>query len=113
VFADRTVTPSYVEDVAVATEQLMALRPPAGVYHCVNSGHTTWLGIAEEIARLLGTSADLVPVKSSEVKLRARRPLYCALSNEKLVQAGIAMPTWEASLARHISRQSSVVDRQS
>ena len=105
VFADRTVTPSFVLDVASATEQLIERRPASGVYHCVNSGVTTWLGIAEEIARLLGRDAELVPVKSTEVKLKAKRPIYCALSNDKLAAAGIPMPTWQQALARHIAAE--------
>ena len=64
---------------------------------------TTWLGIGQEIARLLGRDAELIPVKSTEVKLRAKRPVYCALSNEKLKGAGIAMPTWEDALERYIA----------
>jgi dTDP-4-dehydrorhamnose reductase len=104
VFADRSVTPSYVEDVATATEQLLALRPEPGVYHCVNSGVTTWLGIAEEIARRIGRDAELIPVKSTDVKLKAKRPVYCALSNDKLKDAGIPMPTWQQAVATHIGR---------
>jgi dTDP-4-dehydrorhamnose reductase len=104
VFADRSVTPSYVDDVAAATEQLLAIRPEPGVYHCVNSGVTTWLGIAQEIARLIGRDADLVPVKSTDVKLKAKRPVYCALSNDKLKDAGIPMPTWQQAVAKYISR---------
>ena len=34
--------------------------------------------------------------------LRAARPLYCALSNEKLRAAGIEMPTWQDALARYV-----------
>jgi dTDP-4-dehydrorhamnose reductase len=102
VFADRTVTPSFVEDVAHATEQIIERRPAPGVYHCVNSGVTTWLGIAEEIARVLGKEAELVPVNSTEVKLKAKRPVYCALSNEKLTAAGVQMPTWQDALARYV-----------
>jgi dTDP-4-dehydrorhamnose reductase len=105
VFADRTVTPSFVDDVASATEQLInpkASRPPPGIYHCVNSGVATWLGIAEEILRLLGRKAELIPVKSTEVNLKARRPLYCALSNDKLRDAGIGMPTWQDALGRYV-----------
>ena len=102
VFADRTVTPSFVDDVAMATEQLLASRPAPGVYHCVNSGVTTWLGIAEEIARLLRCDAEIIPVKSTEVKLRAKRPIYCGLSNDKLKDAGIVMPSWQDALARYV-----------
>src|SRR5262245_15854680 len=38
VFVDRTVTPSYVVDVAEATWQLLTTSGPYGVYHAVNSG---------------------------------------------------------------------------
>ena len=105
VFADRTVTPSFVDDVASATEQIIhpaGVRAAPGVYHCVNSGVTTWLGIAEEVARLLRRDAELIPVKSTEVKLKAKRPVYCALSNAKLKDAGIVMPTWQEALARYV-----------
>ena len=36
--ADRTVSPSYVADVARATAMLIELKAPHGTYHCVNSG---------------------------------------------------------------------------
>jgi dTDP-4-dehydrorhamnose reductase len=53
VFADRTVSPSYVDDVASATEGLLATAPSFGIYHCVNCGTATWLDVAQEVARLL------------------------------------------------------------
>ncbi len=74
-----------------------------GVYHCVNSGQGTWLDIAQEVVRLLQREAELVPVRVDDVKLKARRPRYCALSNEKLAAAGVAMPAWQDALARYIS----------
>ena len=52
--------------------------------------------------RLLGRKAELIPVKSTEVKLKARRPVYCALSNEKLRNAGIVIPQWQDALARYV-----------
>lgn len=102
VFVDRTVTPSYVVDVADATARVLDRQVPFGLYHCVNSGESTWLGIAEEAARLLQCEAQLVPVRVSEVVLRATRPRYCSLSNQKLCDAGIEMPTWQDGLKRYI-----------
>ncbi len=101
-FRDRTVSPSYVADVAWATEQLLHKRAAFGVYHCVNSGVATWVDVAEAAVRLLGREADIVPVSVSEVKFLARRPQYCALSNQRLADAGIAMPGWEDALARYV-----------
>lgn len=103
VFTDRTVTPSYVADVAGATARILAERPPSGLYHCVNGGVTTWLGIAEEAARLLGCDPTLEPVSVDDVPMRASRPRYCALSNEKLRRAGIEMPPWQDALKRHVA----------
>ena len=103
VFVDRTITPSYVTDVARATRQLLELRAPAGLYHCVNSGATTWLEFAEQMARLLGIDARLTPVHLADMNLRAARPVYCALSNAKLCALGIEMPSWQDALARYIT----------
>jgi dTDP-4-dehydrorhamnose reductase len=103
VFVDRTVTPSYVVDVAEATAQLLAIRPPAGVYHCVNSGVTTWLEVAVEAARLLGREPQLIPVNVASVSMPARRPKYCALSNEKLESVGVRMPGWQEALGRYVA----------
>ena len=76
VFADRTLTPSYVADVVEATCRLVETGAPAGLYHCVNSGVTNWLELAEELARLTGRSATarLEPVASASVPLKAKRP---------------------------------------
>jgi dTDP-4-dehydrorhamnose reductase len=104
VFVDRTVTPSYVDDVIEATARILERRPDPGLYHCVNSGTCTWYDIAREAARLLGVDAELVPVKVAEVTLVARRPQYCALSNAKLAAAGIAMPSWQDALARYLQK---------
>src|SRR4051812_1924347 len=54
VFADRTVSPTYVLDAARATRALIEGGAPSGLYHCVNSGFGTWEDVAREAARLLG-----------------------------------------------------------
>lgn len=102
VFTDRTVSPSYVADVADATWRLLTTGAAPGLYHCVNSGHTTWLGLAEEMARHVGVEARLVPVAVAEVPMKARRPQYAAMSNAKLRTAGVVMPAWQDALARYL-----------
>src|SRR5258708_7274688 len=107
VFVDRTVTPSYVKDVADATWKLLQTGAAAGVYHCVNTGVTTWFELAREIRRILGVQPNLVPVKIADVQMKARRPQYAALSNEKLAHAGVQMPTWQDALRRYLTVHSS------
>jgi dTDP-4-dehydrorhamnose reductase len=102
VFEDRVVTLSYVVDVAAATEAALAKRIPFGLYHCVNDGVTTWLDLGCEIARVGGFDEGLLtPVKVADVKMKARRPQYCALSNAKLASVGITMPSWQDATARY------------
>jgi dTDP-4-dehydrorhamnose reductase len=103
-FDDRVVTPSYVEDVIDATLALLAGRAPGGLYHCVNTGETTWFALAGAIADSLGAPRELVvPVHVADVAMRAPRPQYCALSNRRLAEAGVVMPTWQDAIARHLA----------
>ena len=104
VFADRTVSPSYVEDVARATSSLLERGAAPGLYHAVNGGLCTWLELAQEIARILAVEPHLMPVSVADVTLPAERPQYCALSNARLAAAGVAMPPWRDALARHVAR---------
>lgn len=103
VFTDRTVSPSYVRDVAAATWHLIEAQAPPGVYHCVNTGVTTWYELAQEIGRILRVQPSFVPVKVADVPMKAKRPQYAALSNQKLARAGFRMPEWDDALRRYLT----------
>lgn len=104
-FHDRTVSPSFVDDVVTATWTLVERGAEPGIYHCVNSGATTWLGVGQEVARLLELDSQLLRATSvAEVQMRVARPQFAALSNAKLEAAGAAMPAWEDALQRYLSR---------
>lgn len=103
VFRDRTVSPTYVPHAARAMRHLVEQAAPTGLYHCVSSGYCTWLEFALEAARVLGLDPRVDAVSVADVALRAERPKYCALSNEKLVATGIAMPTWQDALKDYLT----------
>ena len=106
VFADRTISPTYIPDAARATRSLVETSAKPGLYHCVNSGRCTWFELAREAVRLLGQpewEARLVPVRMSEVSLKATRPQFCALANDKLRAAGVEMPAWQDALADYVA----------
>ena len=102
-FADRTASPSYVVDVAAATRALVKRAEP-GLYHCVGTGLCTWQELAVEAARILGCerSANITPIRIADFKMRAARPQYAALSNQKLA-AMTPIPTWRQALERYIA----------
>lgn len=104
VFEDRTVSPTSIFDAARATRVLLERRAEPGTYHCVNTGHCTWLELATEVARLLGVPPRFEAVTLAALSLRAERPRYCALSNRKLTSLGISMPTWQDALGRYVNR---------
>ena len=101
-FEDRTVSPTFVTDAARATRELLERRVTPGLYHCVNSGHCTWLELAREAANLMGVEGQFEPIRLADMKLKAERPRFCALSNAKLAAAGISMPAWQDALARYV-----------
>jgi dTDP-4-dehydrorhamnose reductase len=104
-FVDRTVSPSYVDDVVAATAALISRTPAYGLYHCVNDGWTTWSALAREIARLAGhPDAPIVDVPMAEARLPTPRPQFAALSGEKLARTGIVMPSWQDALRRHLAK---------
>ena len=100
-FEDRTVTPSYVDDVAEATAALLRSGAPYGLYHCVGSGMATWFEVASELSDQLGRSSRIVPVTMNSVAMKATHPRFCALSNAKLTRAGIDMSSWRDAVARY------------
>jgi dTDP-4-dehydrorhamnose reductase len=103
-FVDRTVSPSFIDDVVAATAALIDGEIGFGTYHCVNSGWTTWSELARELAGLAGRpNARIVDIRMADAGLTAERPRFAALSNAKLAGAGIVMPTWQDALARYVA----------
>ena len=64
---------------------------------------TRWTEIAGELASLLGVEARLKLVVSDQVALKASRPVYSALSVDKLAAAGFQMPEWRDALRRWLA----------
>ena len=103
-FTDRIVSPGYVVDIAAATRHLTMSNAEPGLYHCVNAGHASWYDVAKEVAALVGNQQpNLVPVTMDQMKLKAPRPRYCALSVAKLAAAGFPMPEWRDALRRWLA----------
>jgi dTDP-4-dehydrorhamnose reductase len=105
-FVDRSVTPSYVPDVVQAVRALVEGGAAYGTYHCVNSGWTTWYDLAHAVAARMGLPASVEPVLVGSVRTVAPRPRFCALSNRKLIAAGVPMADWLSAVGRHVAGRS-------
>jgi dTDP-4-dehydrorhamnose reductase len=100
VFHDRIVTPGYVADIAAAT------RHPRRI-DCSARSLPLRATEAHALDRPGGGSGSparcqptIRAVASASVSLKARRPLYSALSTTKLAATGFAMPPWRDALKR-------------
>ena len=102
-FYDRTVSPAYMIDVAAATRRLLEGKAASGVYHCVNAGFTTWHELAVELTRQIGSPSSVVPVSADGLASKVFRPKFAALSNEKLANLGIELPSWQNALGRALA----------
>ncbi|MHC4403808.1 MAG: dTDP-4-dehydrorhamnose reductase [Planctomycetota bacterium] len=104
VVCDQRSTPTYVPHLARAV--LFLLRAADyGTYHVVNSGETTWHGLATELFRQVGIDAEIEPVGTAEYGAAARRPKYSVLDTTKYhnLPGRPEMPHWTVALAEHVA----------
>ncbi len=113
---DQIGAPTWCRAIAEATAQILAqlgqtegFRDRSGTYHLTAAGQTSWHGFAEAIVQasrehlggeqsaLLAT--DILPIRTSEFPLPAKRPAYSLLSNVQIERTfGVAMSHWSEML---------------
>jgi dTDP-4-dehydrorhamnose reductase len=100
---DQRGSPTWAADLAAGLVALARSDAPGGIYHCTNSGDTTWFGFTRAIFEELGsTDPERVrPTTSAAFVRPAPRPAYSVLSGEEWTAAGLApLPVWRDALAR-------------
>jgi len=104
IVADQHGCPTFCDDLARALLDLID-SGAHGTIHAVNAGHTTWHGFAVEIANLLDSQVDVLPVTTAEFPRPAARPAYSVLDTSRLEGIlGRSMPPWSEGLARYLGR---------
>jgi len=105
VVGDQHCTPTYAPHLARAIAFLLGRPAPWGVYHVVNSGHTTWYEMAQEIFRLAAMPVVVRRISSAEYGAAAPRPSYSVLDTSAYHRlGGPPMPDWRDALAEYISQ---------
>lgn len=84
-FMDQYGAPMSTEHVCQTLLEMLSLGGK-GLFHFAYDDYTTWAGVYEFVKEELGLSTVLVPKKSSEVNLPAKRPLFGAMSNKKILE---------------------------
>lgn len=102
VVADQHGSPTYAVDLASIIHQAIQKGIPYGIYHTTNIGYTTWYDFTKKIFETAGIDCKVNPVTSEEFVRPAKRPKNSKLSKEKLLNAGIEVPTYEDALERYL-----------
>jgi len=87
---DQRGSPTWSRDLAAGLVALAERPPRPGVYHCTNSGDTTWYGLTRAIFAELGADPDRVrPTTTDRFPRPAPRPAYSVLSDAAWRRAGL------------------------
>lgn len=105
VVADQIGSPTYTPDLARLICDMISTQK-YGIYHATNEGFCSWAEFAQTIMSLSKNQTKINPIKSSEYKTRAKRPLNSRLSKKCLDDAGFErLPTWQDALERYLNEK--------
>lgn len=99
---DQIGAPTWTVDLARGIRALLD-RDCRGVYHCTNSGSTSWNGFARAIFEEAGLSVQVQPISTAELARPARRPLYSVLDCGTLItDSGFTPQPWRDALKLYL-----------
>lgn len=99
---DQIGAPTWTVDLARGIRALLD-HDCRGVYHCTNSGSTSWNGFARAIFEEAGLSVQVQPISTTELARPARRPLYSVLDCGTLItDSGFTPQPWREALKLYL-----------
>lgn len=105
VVSDQYGSPTFTNDLAQATKELLEKSYPFGVYHAVNFGETTWHDFARKIFELEKVRVEVNAVLSDQFPRAAKRPKYGILRNAR----GPQLRHWQAALTDYLTSKRDTV----
>lgn len=106
VVSDQLGQPTSANDLANQIINSVLGHIPFGTYHATNSGKATWFEFATKIVEFAQIqSVEIMPIKSAELNLRAKRPRYSVLGHKKWEEIRYPnMRNWEIALQEEIPK---------
>lgn len=105
VVADQFGAPTYTADLAPLLCD-MVMTDKYGTYHACNSGCCSWAEFAQEIFRVAGMDIKVLPIRTEDYPVRARRPKNSKMSNFQLQKNGFsARLAWKTVLRQFLLKE--------
>jgi dTDP-4-dehydrorhamnose reductase len=102
VVTDQVLSPTFTADLALKTRELIE-NDATGLFHLTNEGECSWFEFAQGAFDLAGVEAKLEPIDSGQLRQRARRPPYSALSTTRLEAVGLSLlRPWKEALKDYL-----------
>lgn len=109
---DQYGAPTWCRTIADTTAHIIAQgrgaqnmtdwwQARSGLYHLAAQGQTTWYGFSAAIILSNSTIAKkplLIPIKTQEYPLPAKRPRYSMMGCEHLIKTFCELPRWDDAL---------------
>lgn len=104
-FCDQYGAPTWTQDIVETTLQVMA-KEGSGLFHLSYDDFGSWYEVYQLVKEEWGLSTELIPKKSEEVSLPAKRPLNGRLSNLKLKNflKVESLGSWKTSLRKFLKQ---------
>jgi dTDP-4-dehydrorhamnose reductase len=97
---DQFGSPTFTQDLARVTKNIIEHRLHFGIYHVVNGGVCSWYEFAQEIFKIKGLDVAVKPIKSAEYPASTPRPQYAILVNTKLPP----LRSWQEALREYLHK---------
>ena len=102
VSVDEVSVPTYVEDIVGVTLKALE-KGMTGLYHLTSSGYASRYEWAKAFVKAAGLSTQVIPVPMSFFSLKAVRPSFSAMSNQKISkELSIKIPSWQEGVEKYV-----------
>lgn len=102
VVADQFGAPTYTVDLAPLLCD-MILTEKYGIYHARNSGCCSWAEFAEEIFRIARMKVKVIPIRTEEYQVKAKRPKNSRICMNALQEANFkVMEEWAIAVKKFL-----------
>jgi len=105
VISDMWMSPTYTRDASFTMRKMLESNLPVGTYHAANDGLCSWFDFAKAIFDMTGLKPRLTPTKAEQFPTKAKRPIFSALSTDKLAQYGMKPRPWEDALRDYLAEK--------